>query len=76
VAALAGLSFGTVIGSALIIEVLFSWPGLGMLAYQAIETRDVPVVQATFLIATLGVVVMNFLVDCLYMVLDPRVRAR
>jgi ABC-type dipeptide/oligopeptide/nickel transport system permease component len=75
VAALAGLSFGTVIGSALIIEVLFSWPGLGMLAYQAIETRDVPVVEATFLISTLGVVVMNFLVDCLYTVLDPRVRA-
>jgi ABC-type dipeptide/oligopeptide/nickel transport system permease component len=74
VAALAGLSFGFLLGGALLVEVVFSWPGLGLLAYNAITNRDYPVVQATFLIVTLGVVVMNFLVDCLYTVLDPRVR--
>jgi ABC-type dipeptide/oligopeptide/nickel transport system permease component len=74
VAALAGLSFAYLLGGVLLVEVVFSWPGLGLLAYNAIENRDYPVVQATFLVATLGVVVMNFLVDCLYTVLDPRVR--
>jgi peptide/nickel transport system permease protein len=76
VLSLAALSIGHIFGGALLVEVVFSWPGLGLMAYNAISLRDYPVIEATFLTVTAGVVVMNFIADCLQGVLDPRVRAR
>jgi ABC-type dipeptide/oligopeptide/nickel transport system permease component len=55
-------------------ETIFSWPGLGRLAVTAILTRDFPVVQGTILVAAVTFVSINLLVDCLYAVLDPRIK--
>jgi ABC-type dipeptide/oligopeptide/nickel transport system permease component len=71
---LAALSLGSVFGGAILIEVVFSWPGLGFLARNAIETRDYPVVEGAFLLFTLAIVVFNFIADITYASLDPRVR--
>jgi ABC-type dipeptide/oligopeptide/nickel transport system permease component len=71
---LAALSLGSVFGGAILIEVVFSWPGLGLLARNAIETRDYPIVEGAFLFFTLAIVGFNFLADVAYSWLDPRVR--
>jgi peptide/nickel transport system permease protein len=73
---IAAIQFGTVAGGAVTIETLFSWPGLGELSYNAINAKDFPVLQGTFLVFSIGVIVANFLADCLYFFLDPRVQAR
>ena len=71
-----GLQVGLVMGGVVVIETVFSWPGVGRLAIQAIYARDYPVVQAVvFLFATIFVLV-NLLVDLLYAVLDPRISLR
>jgi peptide/nickel transport system permease protein len=57
-----------------VIETIFSWPGIGLALYQAIITRDFPLIQAGVLILGTKVVVVNLLVDLLYRVLNPRVR--
>jgi len=68
------LNIGFVLGGAVVIEAVYSWPGLGLLAYTAIDTVDYPVIQGVFLIASLGVIVFNLLADIAYGYLDPRVR--
>jgi peptide/nickel transport system permease protein len=68
------LSFGFVLGGAIVIETVFSWPGLGLLTYQAITTLDYPVIQGVFLIASAAVIVANLLADITYGYLDPRIR--
>ena len=68
------LSFGFVLGGAIVIEAVFSWPGLGLLTYNAIQTLDYPVIQAVFLISSLAVIVFNLVADLTYVYLDPRVR--
>ncbi len=73
---IAAIQFGTVAGGAVTIETLFSWPGLGELSYEAINAKDFPVLQGTFLVFSIGVIVANFLADCLYFFLDPRVQAK
>ncbi|MDQ2676724.1 MAG: ABC transporter permease [Actinomycetota bacterium] len=73
---LAALQFGAVAGGAITIETIFSWPGLGELSYNAINDKDFPVLQGTFLIFSVGIIVANLLADCLYFFLDPRVQAR
>ena len=72
---LSAIQFGVVMGGAITIETIFSWPGLGELGYQAINDKDFPVLQGTFLVFSVSVIVFNFLADCLYFVLDPRVQA-
>ena len=68
-----GLQVGLVMGGVVVIETVFSWPGVGRLAIQAIYARDYPVVQAVvFLFATIFVLV-NLVVDLLYAALDPRI---
>jgi peptide/nickel transport system permease protein len=62
-----GLRLGAVLGGALVVERVFNVPGLGLLAYQAIQARDYPVLQALFLLASLGVLGANFGVDLLYL---------
>lgn len=69
-----GLDLATLLGGAIITEVIFSWPGLGRLIIYSIEGRDYPVVQAAVFIIALSYIVINFLVDILYAFVDPRVR--
>jgi peptide/nickel transport system permease protein len=73
---IAAIQFGLVAGGAITIETLFSWPGLGELSYNAIADKDFPMLQGTFLVFSVGVIVANLLADCLYFFLDPRVQAR
>ena len=68
------LSFGFVLGGAIVIETVYSWPGLGLLTYQAINTLDYPVIQGVFLIASAAVIVANLAADVTYGYLDPRIR--
>jgi peptide/nickel transport system permease protein len=70
----AGLNVGTLIGSAVVIEVIFSLPGLGSLLYESITSRQYIAFQSLVAIIAVGYVVLNFLVDVLYTVLDPRIR--
>ena len=69
------LSIGGLVGGALVTELVFSYPGIGTLLFNAISTDDYPVIQAITLIITLAVLVANFLVDIVYGFIDPRIRA-
>jgi ABC-type dipeptide/oligopeptide/nickel transport system permease component len=69
-----GLQFGTLLGGAVVTETVFSWPGIGRLAIQGIYNRDYPIVQAAVFVAAAFFVGINFLVDLLYTLLDPRIR--
>lgn len=73
---LAGLTFGPLLGGAVVTESVFAWPGMGRLAVQAVTGRDYPLIQIVVL--TLGgiSVLVNLLVDLAYTVIDPRVRVR
>jgi peptide/nickel transport system permease protein len=70
----AGLNFGTLIGGAVAVEVIFQIPGLGTLIYQAINARQIVELQSYIAIIAIGYVVLNFVIDSLYVVLDPRIR--
>jgi peptide/nickel transport system permease protein len=63
-----------IIGGAIQVETVFSWPGMGRLMYDAVLRRDYPILEASFLIFAVTVVIANLLSDLLYQVLDPRVR--
>ena len=69
-----GLDVGILLGGAVITEVVFSMPGLGFTAVQAIDQQDLPVIIGVVIIASAAVVVANIVVDAFYAVLDPRVR--
>ncbi len=69
-----GLELGYMLGSLVIIEQIFSWPGIGWLMIQAINQRDYAVVQGGVMLTTVGFVVANLLVDVAYAYLDPRIR--
>jgi ABC-type dipeptide/oligopeptide/nickel transport system permease component len=73
VVTLAGLQIGFLIGGAVVIEVVFSWPGVGRLVVDAINNRDYPVVQAAVTILAVVLILMNLIVDILYSVIDPRI---
>ena len=73
---LSAIQFGGVVAGAITIETIFSWPGLGELTFTAINDKDFPVLQGTFLIFSVGVIVANLLADCLYFALDPRVQSK
>jgi peptide/nickel transport system permease protein len=68
-----GLSLGFMLSGAIVIETVFSWPGLGRLIVQAVPGRDFPVIQAGVFVFALVFVGINLLVDVLYTVVDPRV---
>jgi peptide/nickel transport system permease protein len=70
----AGLNVGVLIGGAVIVEVIFSLPGIGTLLYEAINARQYIALQSLVAIIAVGYVLINFLVDVLYAVLDPRIR--
>jgi len=69
-----GLQFGYILGGAVVIETIFTWPGVGLFTIQAILNRDYPVVQAAVVILATAVVLINLAVDLLYVWLDPRIR--
>jgi peptide/nickel transport system permease protein len=69
-----GLDLGILLGGAILIEAVFNIPGIGRLAFDAIQKSDLPMVQGTVLIGALAIVLMNLLVDVVYAFLDPRVR--
>ncbi len=69
-----GLQFGTLLAGTIVTESIFSWPGIGRLAVQAITARDYPLLQGCILLIAVSYVVVNLLTDFLYAVVDPRVR--
>lgn len=74
VVTLIGLQIGNLLSGAVVIETVFSWPGIGRMAVQAIYTRDFPLVQVTIILSATIFVVINLLTDLLYRVIDPRIR--
>src|SRR5919198_2258197 len=70
---LMALSLGYIVAGAILIETVFSWPGIGSAVYQAVTQRDYPMLQGAFLVLTLSVVIANFVADLLYFKLDPRI---
>jgi peptide/nickel transport system permease protein len=69
-----GLQFGTLLAGTIVTETIFSWPGIGRLAVQAIQSRDYPLLQGCILVIALSYVLVNLLTDVLYALVDPRVR--
>lgn len=70
----AGLQFGALLGGAVIVETIFSWPGLGLLSINAIRERDLPMVQGSVLVFALSFMLVTLLVDVLYAFINPRIR--
>jgi peptide/nickel transport system permease protein len=68
------LNIGFIVSGAITVETVFSWPGLGLLSYQAIRGPDVPLLQAIFLLFSLAVVVANIVADVVVAAVDPRIR--
>jgi peptide/nickel transport system permease protein len=69
-----GLYLGTMLAGAVMTEVVFAWPGMGRLTFNAIVQRDYPVVLAVFIVSGAAVVLTNLAIDLLYAVIDPRIR--
>jgi len=71
-----GLQFGSLLAGTIVTETIFSWPGIGRLAVQAITTRDYPLLQGCILVIALSYVFVNLLTDMIYSWVDPRVRVQ
>ena len=69
-----GLITADTLGGSIIIENVFALPGLGSLLVSSIESRDFPLIQSLIMIISLIIIVVNFIVDLLYRVIDPRIR--
>ena len=69
------LTLGGLVGGAVTVETVFSWPGLGYLTFQGLSAPDLPLLQGTFVVFSSIVIAMNFVADLVYRVLDPRLRA-
>lgn len=70
---LAAITLGFVIGGDILVEAVFSYPGIGLATYEAVFDRDYPMLQGAFLLLTLSVIVANFIADLLYFKFDPRI---
>jgi peptide/nickel transport system permease protein len=68
------LSLGFIVGGTLLVEIVFSYPGLGFLLFRAVGAKDYPLMQGIFLIITIAVLLANLLADVIYLLLDPRTR--
>jgi len=71
-----GLALGFVVSGAIIMEIVFSYPGIGLLLLNAVTSNDFPLMQAIFLVITFAVLLANLIVDLVIVLFDPRVRAR
>lgn len=69
-----GIQLATLLGGVIVVEVVFAWPGLGRLVYNAVAARDYPVIQGAVLLIAALFLLINLLVDVLYAVVDPRIR--
>ena len=69
-----GLQFGFLLGGSVVVETVFSWPGIGQLLVQSVDFRDYPTVQALMLLFSLEFIVINLVVDVLYAVVNPRIQ--
>jgi peptide/nickel transport system permease protein len=74
VSTIAGLQFGTLLGSAILTETIFAWAGIGSWIYQGVLQRDYPVVQGGVMFVAIAFVVINLLVDLSYRLIDPRIQ--
>ena len=70
---ISGLQLASLLGGTVVLETIFSWPGIGLAIYSAIQLRDFPVIQAGVLVLGIMVVIINLFVDITYRVLNPRV---
>jgi ABC-type dipeptide/oligopeptide/nickel transport system permease component len=73
VTTLIALSLGYIVAGAILVETVFSWPGIGRAVYEAVLQRDYPMLQGAFLVLTISVVFFNLVADLLYFKLDPRI---
>jgi peptide/nickel transport system permease protein len=73
IATLVALSLGYIVAGAILVETVFSWPGIGRAVYDAVLQRDYPMLQGAFLVLTVSVVFFNLVADLLYFRLDPRI---
>lgn len=69
-----GIQLATILGGVIVVEVVFSWPGLGRLVYNSVAARDYPVIQGAVLLIAVLFLAVNLLVDLLYAIADPRIR--
>lgn len=76
VTTVAGMHFGTLLGGAVVVETVFSWPGLGRLAFDAVAGRDYTLLLGVLLMSSLLVILANILIDLLHAWLDPRIQVR
>jgi peptide/nickel transport system permease protein len=76
VVTMAGLQAGNLIGGSVIVETVFGWPGLGTLAFDALQSRDLNLLLGIFFISACLVVIINLLIDLIYVALDPRIQMR
>ena len=76
VTTLAGMHFGGILGGAVVVETVYSWPGLGRLAFEAVMRRDFTVLLGVLLLSSLLVIFINMVVDLLQAWLDPRIEVR
>lgn len=71
-----GLGLGNLLGGMVLVETIFSWPGVGQFAYESVKALDYPSIIGVSLLIALNYMVINTIVDILYGVIDPRVRRR
>ena len=76
VVAMIGLDIGFFMNGAVVVESVFGWPGIGQLAWQAIQVIDIPIIMGVTLVAALSIVIGNFLADLVMPLIDPRLRVR
>lgn len=74
VVTMAGIQFGSLLGGSVVVESVFAWPGLGQLAYQSLFARDFNLLLGIFFLSACLVVIVNLVVDIIYVLLDPRIR--
>src|SRR5690606_40641016 len=69
------LQLGTIVAGALVTEIVFSYPGIGFMILQAINSQDYFLLQGAFLFVVIGVLIANFVIDAVYTLVDPRTRS-
>lgn len=74
--AITGVELGTLVGGTITVETVFSWPGMGRLAYEAVSSRDVNLLMGILLLSATLIIVVNLIVDGVYRLIDPRVSAQ
>jgi peptide/nickel transport system permease protein len=76
VVAMIGLDIGTFMGGAVVVESVYGWPGIGQLAWQAIQRIDIPIIMGVTLVAAIAIVLGNLIADLVTPLIDPRIRLR